>query len=219
HNHRHGRHRGPFGGPIGGSGAPWWDKMAAMGDDWGNFGRGFGSWGDFGGPGGGFGDWGGRKGARRGRMFASGELRLVLLKLIADEPRHGYELMKALDEMTGGAYSPSPGTIYPTLSLLSDEGAIEESIEAGESSRKAFAATDAGRKELEQRAGEVEALMGRLVELGERGERHRSPEIFRALMNLAGVLKNRVFAGKPDADKLQEIVDIIDEAAKRIERL
>ena len=241
HKHRHDRGRcGQHGGP----GAPWWDALNSIGDEIGrgfdNFGRhgrgkfGAGKWGPRGGGGRGFGDgfggdwgnWGsgfgdssGRGGGRRGRMFGSGELRLVLLKLIADEPRHGYELMKALEELTGGSYSPSPGTIYPTLSLLSDEGAIEESIEAGETSRKAFAATEAGRKELEERAEEAEALLGRLSELGNRGERHHSPEIFRALMNLGGVLKNRVFHGKPDEAKMQEIVDILDEAAKRIERL
>ena len=179
-----------------------------------------GGWGHRGWHGRGFG--GGREGRGEGRsrrMFDGGELRLVLLKLIADEPRHGYELIKALEEITGGAYSPSPGTIYPTLSLLSDEGAIEESIGTGETSRKAFAATEAGRKELEERSEEAEALLGRLAELGNQGERHRSPEVFRALMNLGGVLKNRVFMGNPDAEKMQEIVDIIDEAAKRIERL
>ena len=237
--HKHGRGRS-----HGGPGAPWWDALNSIGDE---IGRGFDHWGRHspgkfgagkwgprgpGGPGfgsgfgggnfgGDWGNWGGGFGGRgrRGRMFGAGELRLVLLKLIADEPRHGYELMKALEELTGGSYSPSPGTIYPTLSLLSDEGAIEESIDGGETSRKAFAATEAGRKELEERAEEAEALLGRLAELANRGERHHSPEIVRALMNLGGVLKNRVFNGKRDEAKLQEIVDIIDEAAKRIERL
>ena len=152
-------------------------------------------------------------------MFASGELRLVLLKLIADEPRHGYELIKALEELTGGNYTPSAGTVYPTLSLLSDEGKIEESAGAGEGSRKAFAATADGLAELEERKDEAEALVARLAELGKQDERHRSPEVFRALMNLGSVLKNTVFRGNPDADKLQQIVDILDETAKRIERL
>ncbi|MCB5426328.1 helix-turn-helix transcriptional regulator [Altererythrobacter sp. CC-YST694] len=184
----------------------------------GGFGSGFGGWGSGFGwdeSGGGFG--GGRK-ARRGRLFAGGELRLVLLKLIADEPRHGYELMKALEELTGGNYSPSPGTLYPTLSLLSDEGMIAESAD-GDGNRKAFAATDAGRAELVERADELEALMNRLAELGDTSERQHSPELMRALMNFGGVLKHRVFAGKPDKETMQAIVDIIDEAAKRIERI
>src|SRR5687768_880554 len=68
---------------------------------------------------------GGRRGRGR-RMFGSGELRLVLLKLIADEPRHGYDLIKAVEELTGGEYAPSPGVVYPTLTLLQDMGLIEE---------------------------------------------------------------------------------------------
>ena len=65
-------------------------------------------------------------GRGRRRMFESGELRLVLLKLIADEPRHGYDLIRAIEELTGGEYAPSPGVIYPTLTLLQDMGLIEE---------------------------------------------------------------------------------------------
>lgn len=209
HHHNH-RHRPRQGFPF-----------AAMG--------GFGDWSDFnfdeffgghrrgqrgpGGPGGG-----------RKRLFGAGELRLVLLKLIADEPRHGYELMKALEEITGGAYSPSPGTVYPTLAQLEDEGLIAASVAASASGgtdggRKAFAATEAGHAELADRASEVEALMERLGRLGERRERHRSPELGRAFANFGRVVANRFREGKFDTRTLEEIVDIIDEAAKRIERL
>ena len=76
-----------------------------------------------------FGDegWSGaRSGRRARRMFESGELRLVLLKLIADEPRHGYDLIRAIEDLTGGEYAPSPGIVYPTLTLLQDMGLIEE---------------------------------------------------------------------------------------------
>src|SRR6478752_3119535 len=81
------------------------------------------------GPGGFFGPDGpfggsGRRGRRR--MFDRGEMRLVLLKLIADQPRHGYDLIKAVEEMTGGEYAPSPGVIYPTLQMMVDEGVIAE---------------------------------------------------------------------------------------------
>ena len=88
----------------------------------------------------------GRRG-RRGRMFESGQLRLVLLKLIADEPRHGYDLIRAIEELTGGEYAPSPGVIYPTLTLLQDMGLIEEA--PGEGARKPFQVTEEGRKHLE----------------------------------------------------------------------
>ncbi len=75
--------------------------------------------------GGGRGGPGGRGGGRgRRRMFGSGELRLVLLKLIADEPRHGYDLIRAIEALTGGDYAPSPGVVYPTLTMLADMGLI-----------------------------------------------------------------------------------------------
>jgi DNA-binding PadR family transcriptional regulator len=180
--------------------------------------RGFEDWG-----GDGFGaSWGaGRGHGGRRRRFAGSELRLVLLKLIADEPRHGYELMKALEELTGGAYAPSPGTVYPTLSLLEDEGAIEASAGETAGTRKAFAATEAGRAELADKAEEVDALMARLAELGGSRERERGhwPELWRAMTNLGGVLKNRLRNGGLEGDAIREMVDVIDEAARRIERM
>lgn len=194
------------------SGARGWDSFGPNGP--------FGPSGPFGpagpfGPGGPFGE-GGRR--RRGRMFGPGELRLVLLKLIADEPRHGYELIKAIEEMTGGGYAPSPGTIYPTLSLLQDEGAIAEA--ASDDTRKAYEATEAGRTELAERADEVDALMDRLGAHGEQARGSTAPhDLFRAAGNLANVLKHKYKAGEIDEAMRQEIVDMIDELAKRIERL
>jgi len=159
----------------------------------------------------------GPRGGRRRRMFGTGELRLVLLHLLALEPRHGYELIKAVEELTEGSYSPSPGTVYPTLSLLEDEGAIAQV--ASDETRKAYEATEAGRKELEERADEVEALLGRLEGHGEHRRAYATPEMFRAVGNLAGVLKNRARSGKLDEDTVREIVDLVDELAKKIERL
>ena len=99
----------------------------------------------------------GRRGRRGRRMFESGELRLVLLKLIADEPRHGYDLIRAIEEITGGEYAPSPGIIYPTLTLLQDMGHIEEA--PGEGARKPFQATEEGRAHLAEKEHEVEAAV------------------------------------------------------------
>lgn len=171
-------------------------------------------------------DWG-RKwqrqhgGQRRGRMFGHGELRLLLLKLIGDEPRHGYELIKAIEEMTAGSYAPSPGAVYPTLSLLEDEGAIRE-VAGGDEPRKAFEATDKGREELEARKDEADALVERLSDHGqrhaERGKAFATPEMFRALGNLAQVVKMKARGGKLDEEALGKIVDLIDEMARKIER-
>ena len=166
---------------------------------------------------GGDGEWGGRGHRRRRRMFGQGELRLALLALIHEEPRHGYELIKAIEELTGGDYAPSPGAVYPTLQLLEDEGMIAEAESEG--AKKPYEATVDGIAELEGRADEVEALMNRLSGMGESRARVRSPDLFRAMGNLATVLKNRARAGKLDKSAIDEIVDIIDEVAKRIERL
>lgn len=154
---------------------------------------------------------------RRGRMFAQGELRLALLALIAENPSHGYELIKGIEEMTGGGYAPSPGAVYPTLQLLEDEGAIAEADAEG--SKKPYTVTPQGETELEERKIEVAELMRRLGRHGERADKVRSPDLFRAMGNLASVLKNRAVNGKLDEGAINEIVDMIDEMAKRIERL
>ncbi len=176
-------------------------------------------------------DWydGARRSKRRGRMFGTGELRLALLALINEEPRHGYELIKAIEEMTGGAYAPSPGAVYPTLQMLEEEGQIKQAkpkkkgkaSDEETSGKKPFEVTASGEAELEDRADEVEELMGRINEHGHRAEKvkQKSPDLFRAMGNLASVLKNRARAGKLDKDTVDQIVDIIDEVAKRIERL
>lgn len=176
----------------------------------------FGAEGPFG-PGGPFGGGPRRGPGRRRRMFGSGELRLLLLKLIADQPRHGYELIKAIGEMTGGSYEPSPGTVYPTLSLLEDEGAIAEA--AGDEPRKAYEVTEAGRHELQDRAEEADALISRLEAKGEEHATYATPEMFRAVGNLASVLKNRARSGKLNEDTIREIVDLVDDLAKKIERI
>ena len=162
--------------------------------------------------------WGGRRGGGRGRrrMFESGELRLVLLKLIADEPRHGYDLIRAIEELTGGEYAPSPGIVYPTLTLLQDMGFIEEA--AVEGARKPFQATDAGREHLEQNAADVDELFERLEETGSHRRRGHRPEMGRAIGNLMTALKNRIAHEGWNEALLNEVVDILDDAAQRIER-
>jgi DNA-binding PadR family transcriptional regulator len=181
-------------------------------------GRGWsGSWGPFSFD---FGDegWsGGRRGRRTRRMFESGELRLVLLKLIADQPRHGYELIRAIEEITGGEYAPSPGVVYPTLTLLQDMGLIDEA--AGEGPRKPFQVTDEGRAHLAERDEEVEALFERLRDLAPRGENAAGPAIGRAVKNLMTALGHRLKAEGFDEDLFLEIAAILDEAAQKIERV
>ncbi len=103
----------------------------------------------FGGPFGGRGPFGGDPhdddgGRRRGRR---GDLKFVLLELLAEQPRHGYELIKALEQRNAGFYRPSPGSVYPLLQLLEDEGSVtSEQVEG----KRVYTITDAGRQLLEQ---------------------------------------------------------------------
>ena len=154
---------------------------------------------------------------RRRRMFDSGELRLVLLKLIADEPRHGYDLIRQIEELTGGAYAPSPGVIYPTLTLLADMGLIEAADSDG--AKKLFAITAAGQAELDTNKDVIDVLIARLIEVGEERQRTDSASVRRAMGNLKAVLMNRLGDRDLDEATLHDVVALIDEAAQKIERL
>lgn len=185
----------------------------------------FGPFGPFGpkgpfGPGGDWGeggDWGGGRNRRRRRRIDSAELRLVLLHLIAAEPRHGYDLIRAIEELSGGAYAPSPGVVYPTLTMLQDMGHIEEV--PGEGTRKVFRATDEGRAWLEERSEEAEALVDRLRGLGAGSRRAGGAPIGRAVSNLLAALWHRVTRDDMDEAAMHDVAAILDEAAQKIERL
>jgi DNA-binding PadR family transcriptional regulator len=141
----------------------------------------------------------------------------VLLKLIADQPRHGYDLIRAIEELTHGSYAPSPGVVYPTLTMLQDMGLIQEA--AADGARKAFAVTPEGQAHLAERSEEVEALFERLTGAGEGKRRAGGRPIQRAVGNLLSALWHRVTADDSNEERLHEIAAILDEAAQRIERL
>lgn len=161
---------------------------------------------------------GGGRGPRgRRRMFDGGELRLVLLALIADAPRHGYDLIREIEERTGGAYAPSPGVVYPTLNVLADLGFIEE--RESEGAKKLYAITAAGTAHLEENAETVTALMGRLAELAVVRERSDRGPVRRAMGNLKNALRARLHDRHDDPELAHKIAAILDEAVQRIERL
>ncbi|MCW2241980.1 PadR family transcriptional regulator [Azospirillum canadense] len=156
------------------------------------------------------------RGGRR-RVFESAELRLVLLKLIADQPRHGYDLIRAIEDLTGSGYVPSPGVIYPTLTMLEDMGQIEKAKSEG--ARKPFTVTDDGIRQLETEKDAVEAMFARLAALATKRERTDGAPIRRAMENLRAVLMHRLGRDDVDTDTVHAAVSILDEAAQRIERL
>jgi DNA-binding PadR family transcriptional regulator len=156
------------------------------------------------------------RGGRRRRMFDGDELKLILLKLIADEPRHGYDMIRDIEERTHGAYAPSAGVVYPTLTLLDEMGHIEA---VSEGSRRQYAATEDGKAYLAQHQEEVTALFERLDAMGEERSRVDRAPIRRATANLFSVLQHRLSRADVTSDTLHDIAAIIDEAARRIERL
>jgi len=105
----------------------------------------------------------GRRG-RGGRMFEQGDLKLVILQLLEDKPRHGYEIIKELEERSGGRYAPSPGTVYPTLTMLEEMGYASGAAEPG--GKKVYTITDEGRKYLAENRTTVDDVFERLSELG-----------------------------------------------------
>ena len=158
----------------------------------------------------------GQGGGRRRRMFDGDELRLVLLKLIADQPRHGYDLIRDIEERTGGAYAPSAGVVYPTLTMLDEMGQIEA---VSEGSRRQYAATDAGRAHLAERESQVTQLLRRLDDLGEERSRVDRAPVKRAMANLFAAISHRAMRGDITDETLHGFAEIIDEAARKIERL
>lgn len=159
---------------------------------------------------------GGGRGGRR-RLFAGEELKLILLALIAAEPRHGYDLIREIETLSGGAYAPSPGVVYPTLTLLTDMDLLVE--QPGEGSRKLFAITDAGSAYLADRATTRDEAMARLAALARRAERTDGAPIRRALHNLSVAIRARLEREGADADTMFDVAGLIDEAAGKIERL
>jgi len=107
---------------------------------------------------------------RAGRMLAQGDLRLIALALIAEEPRHGYEIIKLVEEKTGDWYSPSPGIVYPTLTYLEEAGYVTASTEG---SKKLYTITEAGRADLAEHRHLADAVLERLAAVGERIARFR----------------------------------------------
>jgi DNA-binding PadR family transcriptional regulator len=156
------------------------------------------------------------EGRRGGRLFDYGELRLLVLALIAQAPAHGYELIKTIEDRFGGAYTPSPGVIYPTLSWLEDSGYASVEAEGG---RKSYAITDEGKAFLEANQAAADALFERANGGESAGRRGRSLQVMRAMHNLKTALRLRLASGSIDEAGIDAIAAAIDEAAQKIGKL
>ena len=153
-------------------------------------------------------------GGVRERFFDSGHLRLVILQLIADKPSYGYEIIKAIEERLAGGYAPSPGVVYPTLTMLEEEGLASSSTEGN---KKLYTATEQGKEYLKAINATVKAIFGRMEQAQRVFGRGRSPQIMRALMNLQFALKMRAGRGDLSAEQVSKIADALDKAARAID--
>ena len=153
---------------------------------------------------------------RRGRVFGQGDLRFALLKLIADKPSHGYELIKEIEDRLGGAYSPSPGVVYPTLTHLEELGYIRP-VEA-DGSRKAYEITDEGKKILTENKAIVEEIFRRVDAMAERASAVPPHQIVRAMENLRLALRLRLERGKLTDEQIADVAAALDAAAQTLDR-
>ena len=156
-------------------------------------------------------------GGRRERLFGSGDLKFVVLHLVAQKPAHGYEIIKALSELVGGDYSPSPGTVYPTLAMLEDLGWVSATPDAN--GRKEYVITAEGRQQLAAQQTDVERVLTHIGHLKSRAHARRIPEIMRAMENLKTALRLRFGDEAPEQEIARRVAEIIDRAAVEIERL
>jgi DNA-binding PadR family transcriptional regulator len=180
--------------------------------------------GGFGGRHGGFGATGVDDILRAKRMLAQNDLRLIALSFIAEAPRHGYELIKLVEEKTADWYSPSPGIVYPTLTYLEEAGYVTA---ATEGSKKLYTITDDGRAYLAANRDLVDVVLDRLATLGERVGRWRravrerdnrrdlTPLVEAAFEHLREIVSKRL---EGDAEVEASLVEILARAAADLQR-
>jgi DNA-binding PadR family transcriptional regulator len=156
-----------------------------------------------------------RFGRRPGRMFDHGELRLVVLVLISERPRHGYEIIKEIEDRVAGTYTPSPGVIYPTLTMLEELGHATVSENDG---KKHYAITTEGTAYLAANKSAVDNALQRMQSVSTAHGGGPAPEITRARENLKMALRLREARGPLTEQQIRDIAAALDAAAIAIER-
>jgi DNA-binding PadR family transcriptional regulator len=153
------------------------------------------------------------RGGRLARLLEHGDLKMLVLHLINEKPRHGYEIIKAIEDLAGGAYAPSPGVVYPTLTLLEELGQVESTAEG---SRKSFAITPAGAEVLNENKAAVEAILARIAASQ---PREQALPVIRAMENLKTALRLKLGGRATSAEAARKIADALDAAARHIEEI
>jgi DNA-binding PadR family transcriptional regulator len=155
---------------------------------------------------------------KHSRFFENGEVRLAILSLLDEGPKHGYQLMKEMQERSGGLYRASAGTVYPTLQLLEDEGLIESEKKDG---RRVYSITDAGRAELGRDPETVRRIWDRAESWGDWGQR-MGPNVIALSGSLAAVVKSTLAAAQwagGDPKREEQVRKIIRRACEDLDEL
>ncbi len=150
------------------------------------------------------------------RIFDHGDLRYVILGLIAGKPSYGYELIKTIEEKLGGAYAPSPGIVYPTLTMLEEMGFA--AVGTGEGGKKLYSITPPGRAFLEANKAILDSIFARMQQAARLHRRSQAPAILRGIQNLKFSMKLKTANGNLSDEQIKKIADALDEAAKKIEQ-
>lgn len=156
-------------------------------------------------------------GGRRPRFFGHGDLRLVILDILTRSASHGYELIKEIENLTQGNYTPSPGVIYPTLDYLQDQTFI--TITEEENGRKTITITAEGQRWLDENREQLEQIQVRIKARSVGFQLRKNPQMKRALDNFKAVLDLKVNQGELSDAQLKQIIGVIDRAALEISQL
>jgi len=156
---------------------------------------------------------GGPFGGRGGRMFDPGALRLVVLGLIAEEPRHGYDIIKALEAMFGGTYSPSPGAIYPMLQMLEEADLVTSEVDGN---KRLYRITEGGKAYLAENAEELERIRAQIDQVS---GRMGGAAVAEEMRNIGFALRSRLRGGDWSREQVDKARDILKRARLEIEGL
>jgi DNA-binding PadR family transcriptional regulator len=159
---------------------------------------------------------GGRHRRRRHQVFEAGEVKYVILRLLDEKPRHGYEIMKALEERLGGWYTPSPGTVYPTLQLLEDQGYVRAVETEG---KKVYHITPEGQAFLHEHSDFTDDIFDRVREMVGGFASGGMGELNNAFAHLAGQIYRNAWNLGPDHPALARIAEVLKKAATEIEEI
>jgi DNA-binding PadR family transcriptional regulator len=152
----------------------------------------------------------------RERLFDAGDIKLVILKLLSEQPSYGYQIMKTMEERLAGGYIPSAGIVYPTLTMLAEEGLAVESLDG---TKRVYSITPQGQDFLEAHKERIGELFARLDEAGEGFRRGRSPEVMKAFHNLRNAVLARISRETITPERILQIAKAINDAARAVDEI